>query len=217
MIYSNLIFYFSTKFIGTTLQKTYEMIRKVAFSTLVFVGFIACTEANKPAAEEVEEKVGSKAQSECVPMNEIRYEKGKAYDGDRLFSGKVCSFHSNGNKHTLTSYKEGEKSGLWEVFFADGQREKSGFTRQGKDDGLYREWYPSGQLKYEYHYDLGKKVDVWKSWYEDGTRYTERHFKDDQLNGKVFVWDERGKLSKEYDYVNGQLMNSEMHFKEEGF
>jgi len=199
------------------LQKTCKMIRKVAFSILVFVGFIACTEANKPAAEAVEEKVDSAAQFECVPMNEIRYENGKAYDGDGLFSGKVCSFHSNGNKHTLTSYKNGEKAGLWEVFFTDGQREKSGITRKGKDDGLYREWYPNGKLKYEYHYDLGKKVGVWKSWYDDGTRYTERHFKEDQLNGKVFVWDERGKLSKEYDYVNGQLMNSEMHFKEEGF
>ncbi|MFT6185997.1 MAG: antitoxin component YwqK of YwqJK toxin-antitoxin module, partial [Cryomorphaceae bacterium] len=72
----------------------------------------------------------------------------------------------------------------------------------------------NSELKYEYHYDLGKKVGVWKSWYEDGIRYTERHFENDDLNGKVLVWDESGKLAKEYDYINGRLMNSQMHFKE---
>ncbi|MCZ4407190.1 toxin-antitoxin system YwqK family antitoxin [Cryomorphaceae bacterium 1068] len=187
---------------------------RVFLPTLVLAFFVSCSVEDVPAKEVRTEPQEDEQGSDCVPMQEISYANGLAYRNETPFTGTVCSYHSNGEIHTLTSYREGKKNGLWEVFFANGQREKSGFTRQGKDDGLYREWYTNGELKYEYHYDLGKKVDVWKSWYEDGTRYTERHFENDELNGKVLVWDESGKLAKEYDYVNGRLMNSQMHFKE---
>ena len=193
------------------------MSAKVVLPTLIFAFLISCSVADAPSENSSQENVDEKQGPNCVSMQEINYRNGMAYQDESPFTGKVCSYHSNGAIHTLTTYRDGTKDGLWEIFFGDGQREKSGFTRQGKDDGLYREWYPNGELKYEYHYDLGKKVNVWKSWYEDGTRYTERHFDNDQLNGKVLVWDESGKLAKEYDYVNGRLMNSEMHFKEEGY
>ena len=191
---------------------------RLSFLTIILLSVMACSSANS-SSEEIENSNVRKDRpvQDCTPMTQVTYSEGIAHLDNAPLSGKVCSYHPNGKMHTLTTYSEGRKSGMWEIYFADGQREKSGFTRKGKDDGLYREWYPNGQLKYEYHYDLGKKTDVWKSWYEDGTPYTERHFKDDQLHGKVLVWDERGKLSKEYDYVNGRLMNSQMHFKEEGF
>lgn len=190
------------------------MSAKVFLPTLLFAFFLSCSGVDAPAEEIQMEAQEEKQESDCIPMQKITYSNGMAYLDDKAFSGKVCSYHANGELHTMTSYREGSKDGMWEIFYADGQREKSGFTRQGKDDGLYREWYANGELKYEYHYDLGKKVDVWKSWYEDGTRYTERNFNNDELNGKVLVWDESGKLAKEYDYVNGRLMNSQMHFKE---
>lgn len=187
---------------------------RVFLPTLIFAFLVSCSGGNAPTEEIRTEPQEEKQGPDCVLMQEITYANGLAYRGEALFSGKVCSYHSNGEIHTLTSYNEGVKDGIWEIFFSDGKREKSGFTRQGEGDGLYREWYANGELKYEYHYDLGKKVDVWKSWYKDGTRYTERHFENDELNGKVLVWDESGKLAKEYDYVNGRLMNSQMHFKE---
>ena len=193
------------------------MLGRILFSALVFVTLLSCSQTSNSTSEIPVEKPTTLPQEECIHMNEVKYSKGMAYQNDSPLTGKVCSYHSNGNTHTLSTYENGIKQGLWEVFYADGKREKSGFTRNGSDDGLYREWYPNGNLKYEYHYDLGKKIDIWKSWYEDGTRYTERHFMDDKLNGKVLVWDERGKLAKEYDYVDGILINSIMHFKEPGF
>jgi antitoxin component YwqK of YwqJK toxin-antitoxin module len=188
----------------------------IYLSAFVLMALTGCSQGNTQANAS-EEEITVRTEPECVPHSEINHSDGIAFYNNSPFSGKVCSYRSDGKLHTMTTYSEGKKEGMWEVYYADGQREKSGFTRKGKDDGLYREWYPNGQLKYEYHYDLGRKVDVWKSWYEDGTPYTERHFKNDQLHGKVLVWDERGKLAKEYDYVDGRLMNSQMHFKEEGF
>ena len=196
------------------MRKTLKMSARVFLPTLIFAFFISCSVINAPAEEVQKEQPEEEQERDCTPMQEISYANGMAYQNDQLFTGEVCSLHSNGEVHTLTSYREGSKDGLWEIFFADGKREKSGFTRQGNDDGLYREWHANSELKYEYHYDLGKKVGVWKSWYEDGIRYTERHFENDDLNGKVLVWDESGKLAKEYDYINGRLMNSQMHFKE---
>lgn len=189
---------------------------KYLYPLFMLVTLFSCAEESvsvtKPAL-----KPTKPTASGCIPIQEISYSNGTAFYLEMPFSGKICSYHSNGELHTLTSYHDGAKSRLWEIYFANGQKEKSGFTRKGSDDGTYREWYANGKLKYEYHYDLGKKVGIWKSWYENGTRYTERHFENDALNGKVLVWDESGKLAKEYDYVNGRLMNSQMHFKEEDY
>jgi len=202
----------------TTLRKKSIMAFRSLSSFLLFSAFIGCSCTDngiEPSPAPAKFNLAlQKEKPQCVHINEITYQSGGAFLNNDPFKGRICSYHQNGNIHTLTSYQNGKKEGLWEIFFADGQKKKSGFTRQGSDDGLYREWFPNGQLKYQYHYDLGKKVDIWKSWYENGTRYTERHFEDDQLNGKVLVWDENGKLAKEYDYVRGQLVNSQMHFKE---
>jgi len=189
---------------------------RISRSLLLGILLFNCASSTREAPESEDLGIQKVAQ-DCLSMSEVRFQDGLATHHGQPISGKVCSYFRTGEIHTLTTYREGEKEGLWEVFYQDGKREKSGFTRRGKDDGLYREYYPNGRLKYEYHYDLGKKVDVWKSWYADGTPYTERHFEDDRLNGKVLVWDENGKLAKEYDYVDGRLVKSEMHFKKPGY
>ena len=194
----------------------FSFIQKIEILVLILITSSCSGIAENPFAEDKSvEAQEEKTAPDCTPMSSVNFENGLAYYEGSLFTGKMCSYHPNGEVHTLTSYQNGEKQGLWEIFFADGRREKSGFTRKGKQDGLYREWYPNGQLRYEYHYDLGKKTGAWKGWYEDGTRYTERHFKNDTLDGKVLVWDENGTLAKEYDYLDGRLINSQMHFKEE--
>lgn len=158
-------------------------------------------------------------QDKCISISELSFSQtGKesmTYFEGSPFTGKGCSYHSSGKISTLTSYVDGRRAGIWEVYYDNGQLEKAGIVKDGKEHGSYQEYFRNGQLKYDYTYDRGAKVGVWKSWYEDGTPYTERNFNNDKLNGKVLVWDENGKLSKEYDYINGKVVNSIMHFKNE--
>lgn len=157
--------------------------------------------------------------TECTPMADLRLKNEPfaqaLWSGDNLFSGKACTRYNSGQIHTLTSYENGVKSGIWEVYLPDGTLQKTGSVKDDKEDGPYREYYETGILKYEYHYADGAKTGVWKSWYEDGTPYTERNFHNDKLHGKVLVYDELGEPAKEYDYRRGVLVNSRMHFEEQ--
>lgn len=134
-------------------------------------------------------------------------------EGGAPFSGKVCTYFKDGGLHTLTTFVDGVRVGTWEVYYPNGQVHKQGAVSGGEEDGPYLEYFPHGQLKYEYHYERGERVGVWKSWYEDGTPYTERHFAQGVIHGKVLVWDEQGRLAKEYDYRNGSVVRSQMHFE----
>ncbi len=155
---------------------------------------------------------------ECTALNTLTIQQENlesiAFHNDVPFSGVACSYLSNGKAHTYTTYKDGKREGLWQIFHENGRLYKMGYVRNGADDGDFREYFKSGILRYEYHYDQGKKTGTWKGWYNDGTPYTERNFHNDQLHGKVLVWDENGELSKEYDYAMGKLINSEMHFEQ---
>lgn len=130
------------------------------------------------------------------------------------FSGRACTYHKNSALHTLTAFVVGVREGRWEVYYPNGQLHKQGAINGGQEDGPYLEYFPHGQLKYEYHYERGERVGVWKSWYADGTPYTERHFAQGVIHGKVWVWDEQGRLAKEYDYRNGSVVRSQMHFED---
>jgi len=156
---------------------------------------------------------------DCTALSDLKFENingsSIALQNQKTFSGKACSYYNSGKLSTLTSFQEGAKQGVWQVYFENGQIEKEGDVSEGKEHGRYLEYFPTGQLKYVYTYDFGKKTGVWRSWYVHGGKYTERHFENDQLHGKVLVWDESGKLAKEYDYNRGTLVNSVMHVKEE--
>lgn len=155
---------------------------------------------------------------DCTALNTLVIKQDNnesiAYLDDTPFTGEACSYLGNNKVHTFTTYKDGKREGLWQIFHENGRLYKTGYVRNGMDDGAFREYFKSGILRYEYHYDLGKKTGAWKGWYNNGTPYTERNFHNDQLHGKVLVWDENGVLTKEYDYVMGKLINSVMHFEE---
>lgn len=150
----------------------------------------------------------------CIEISETELKNGITYRNEVPFSGKICSWYSNGNIHSETAFLDGEKAGVWTIYFENGKVEKTGSISHANEDGAYKEYYENGQLKYDYTYQNGSKEGVWKSWYENGGKYTERHFSENTLNGKVVVWDEQGRLAKEYDYVKGSLVNQQMHFKE---
>ena len=151
--------------------------------------------------------------SPCIALSETELTNGLTYHNEVPLSGKTCSWYPNGNIHTETTFHEGKREGVWTIYFENGQPEKTGNIINGKDHGEYKEYYENGQLKYDYIYQNGSKEGVWKSWYADGGKYTERHFSQNTLNGKVLVWDEQGRLAKEYDYLKGSLIKEQMHFK----
>jgi antitoxin component YwqK of YwqJK toxin-antitoxin module len=150
--------------------------------------------------------------STCTSIKKMLFQnKGSqpmAYLDDKPFTGKACSYFPDGKIFTETNYVNGVKEGDYKIYFKNGRLETEGNIHHGKDQGIYRQYYDNGQLRYDYTYDNGLKTGIWRGYYRDGTPYTERHFEKNELNGKVLVWDEQGKLTKEYLYRNSKLIES---------
>jgi len=183
---------------------------KSNFSIITILGLICFLWACKPSSPK-------QAPIMEVLLKDLTYEKVNGvntamYQG-KAFSGAAVSKLKSGKNFTFDTYVNGVKDGLYVTYYSNGNKQKEGYTKNGKEDGIYYDYYQTGKVQREHHFDMGKKVGIWKSFYEDGKKWTERHFKNDNLHGKVLVWDEQGRLGKEYDYVNGQLVNKQMHFE----
>ena len=100
-----------------------------------------------------------------------------------LYSGEVFSFYMGGNKKSETTYKDGKK------------------------DGLNNIWYENGRKKYEGTYKDGKQDGLWTLWDKDGKKESETHYKDGELNGLSTYWDENGQKYYEGTYKDDELIS----------
>jgi len=77
--------------------------------------------------------------------------------------------------------------------------------KNGIKDGYYATWYGNGKIQQE---------GFFKNGVQDGINVEYYQIANDNIHGKIYVWDEEGVLGKEYFYSNGVLTNKIMHFEE---
>lgn len=203
---------------------------KLIYILSVFVLFmgVACKQDGKTSkgakkgSTAAGKKVDSKYPTEpVVNLGDLKYKdtaggKRQALVNGAPLTGVAMMKLPNGKPYTSETFIDGYKNGPYKIWHGNGNLYQEGITINGKNDGLYQEFYETGELKYEYHYSKGKKIGAWKSWYENGQMWTKRDFNYDQLHGKVLVWDTDGTLTKEYTYTNGNLIDKQLYFEEEG-
>ena len=54
--------------------------------------------------------------------------------------------------------EKGEKHGVWESYYDNGQLFYRGNYVNGQRHGLWESYYPNGQLHYQQEYNMGKEV-----------------------------------------------------------
>lgn len=170
----------------------------VFFIILLF--FIACS--NKSSFFDY-----TKLEIKDVGSKRVAYFEGKRFTGETEYRMK------NGNLLLKYNFLNGLHHGAYETYYSNGKMQKEGTYNKGKQHGEYKEYYETGQLKYWYVWDNDKKNGDWKSFYEDGAKWTLRQFKQDKLDGKLYVWDETGRLGKEHTYKNGYQLEKFNHFE----
>lgn len=58
--------------------------------------------------------------------------------------------------------KEGQRHGLWEIYFDNGQLDCKGEFVNGVANGLHESYWEDGSIFSMGIYDLGKKIGFWK-------------------------------------------------------
>lgn len=77
----------------------------------------------------------------------------------------------NGNFTEEGEYAEGERSGTWQHFFADGSLAFVGAFVEGLPNGKHTHYFPNGKKSEEGNYLMGRKNGDWKKWNEDGSLF----------------------------------------------
>ena len=54
----------------------------------------------------------------------------------------------------------GNKSGLWKVWYPNGQLREEGYWGNGQADGIFEEWYMCGKKAVEQVFDNGKLISA---------------------------------------------------------
>lgn len=168
-------------------------------SALIF--FLACNSNQGPLVDYTK-----------LEMRQIDGVKTAFLDGQK-FTGQSNYTLPSGVLQFKYTYKDGLQHGPYETYYSNGNKQKEGTYNHSKQHGEYKEYYQSGPLKYHYIWDNDKKNGDWKSYYENGEKWTLRQFEQDKLDGKIYVWDETGRLGKEQTYKNGKQLQKINHFE----
>ena len=127
-------------------------------------------------------------ESELVVRNDIHYQ----INSDKPFTGSVTSYHENGQKKNLGTYKKGLKDGLSEEFFSN------------------------GQLLSSVNYFMGGKEGVEKKYYENGNIQFVNNYKNSRLDGLKETYFDNGQLELKENYENGKLKETLVRYDESG-
>lgn len=127
-------------------------------------------------------------ESELVVRNDIHYQ----INSDKPFTGSVTSYHENGQKKNLGTYKKGLK------------------------DGLFEESFPNGQLLSSVNYFMGGKEGVENTYDENGNIRFVNNYKNSRLDGLKETYFDNGQLELKENYENGKLKETIVRYDESG-
>ncbi len=95
----------------------------------------------------------------------VKYYKHK---NDTLLLFKTMEYYPNHFKKSEGKLKDGERHGLWKVWYDNGNKWSQGWFKHGLRDGESTTWYRNGNIRYEGKYHKNKKSGEWKFWDKEG-------------------------------------------------
>jgi antitoxin component YwqK of YwqJK toxin-antitoxin module len=104
------------------------------------------------------------------------YSSGFDVDDQGNISGKVLSFHENGNLNELGTLVKGEKHGQWLRYSEEGTKLNQANYLFGKKDGVWKVWDSNGNLRMKFQFEEGQRVGEWISYDSEGNIIEEKTY-----------------------------------------
>ncbi|MEQ9299186.1 MAG: hypothetical protein RIF33_11500 [Cyclobacteriaceae bacterium] len=133
--------------------------------------------------------------------------QGEYFRGMR--SGSWTAYYaSTGGVKSITTYINGQKEGVFIQLNDQGALEEKLSYHKDLPHGKYRK-YKRGRIIEEREYAYGQLDGLMKKYYDNGTVMEESIFSAGIRNGMAKWYDQEGKLTIEYEYVNGELIKED--------
>ena len=82
--------------------------------------------------------------------------------------GLNTDYYNNGKEKMKGAIKEGQREGLWQAWYENGNLWSEAEYKKGLNHGKSITYFENGKVRYEGRYEDGKKVGVWKYYDEAG-------------------------------------------------
>lgn len=97
-------------------------------------------------------------------------------DSEGNITGKILSYHANGNLQEMGYLLKGEKHGEWYQYDDEGLKTSEGNFFNGEKHGVWIVWDNNGTQRVSMEYDKGKRVGIWKMFDENGNLINEKSY-----------------------------------------
>lgn len=139
-------------------------------------------------------------------------EEGEILKGQK--NGTWITYHTQANNNesiqrvkSISSYVNGQLSGVHMEFNNRGQVEKQCFYENGEFHGEFVKFKYGSRIEEEKTYNHGKLTGVFKKYDPRGKIQQEIHYKDNVQHGPLRYYDEEGNITMEYQYENGKKIS----------
>ena len=103
---------------------------------------------------------------------------------------------------TREHWKDGDRHGLAERFFDNGQLQEREHWKNGVRDGVSEKWFRDGVLYRRAHYTDGELDGLFERFHDNGQLETRENYKDGMREGVVEMWGSEGLLLYRWLYEN---------------
>lgn len=118
--------------------------------------------------------------------------------------------------HTVTTYHNGQKDGLFMDIRKNGAVELLQYFRNDKLDGPSRRYNPGAKIAEESYYSDGIRSGAYTKWYANGNVQEVSNYNNDVRDGKTSYFLENGAKVADYSYNRGKLEGDVTLYGENG-
>lgn len=141
----------------------------------------------------------------------------KAVFKDDAIVGLLSIYHPNGKLHRQGNFVNGQPQGIVKEYYETGILYKEINFVDGQPQGITKVYYPSGNLHFEENYVNGLQEGEQKEFYDTPSSPIMLQFtmKNNAKEGKEVLYNARGKVLVESNYVLGRLNGTARRWSEE--
>ncbi len=133
------------------------------------------------------------------------------------YSGLWAVYYANGQKLRQARYLNGEYDGLSTEYFGNGRRSSQIYMKNGDFAGAYETWYPNGQAEEQHEsYRNGKFDGRSRYWYSNGRLKIDSRDINGAPEGLSREWYENGRLESIGSYKQGKAEGTFRDWYENG-
>lgn len=163
---------------------------------LLVVSISSCVNKTQPIQETYVNNNGLLVLKQYHKNGKLKSEQFFALD--TIQQGESLRFYENGNVETRVNFFNGEKNGMEETYYQNGNRKYIGFYKNGKQDSLWTWYSAENKIESKGYWQDNKAFKEHLKYYADGIHVKEYLYYD--LNGNLLYknnYTNDGKLVKE--------------------